>query len=337
MPTWVSLLGLKPLAGASTRPREVSVSGVPSVLSRNCRGTAHSRPQGWLPLAGDRGQGAAGTHREPAERLQQHRVQGGVGRHVGRHPHHVPTRAGKRGVTAQHLSCRHPDEEPPCHLLFAGAGSAQHQRVLVHPVGIKLGSGTQRHLPRGYGAQRGPHGLLLCAVSRSRTSARKVLAGVPTALMAMGLKGWPGSGVHGVTLGAVGALGARGSMHSRVTLGLPCAVLQDTVTSATRVPGAAYSLRVTTRGRLGRAGGTPWGPTPCHVAATLGDQGLLPGTPTGTVALPFSPVGLTNIPGKSQVSPSLLGTSRHHPGEPFGTPRWHPKDVPKAPQRRPNL
>lgn len=28
VPTWVSLLGSKPLSGASTRPRRVSVSGV---------------------------------------------------------------------------------------------------------------------------------------------------------------------------------------------------------------------------------------------------------------------------------------------------------------------
>lgn len=37
MPTWVSLLGSKPLAGASTRPRWVSLSGVSWFWSLNCR------------------------------------------------------------------------------------------------------------------------------------------------------------------------------------------------------------------------------------------------------------------------------------------------------------
>lgn len=36
LPTWMSLLGSKPLAGASTRPRRVSMSGVSWFRSLNC-------------------------------------------------------------------------------------------------------------------------------------------------------------------------------------------------------------------------------------------------------------------------------------------------------------
>lgn len=60
--------------------------------------------------------------------------------------------------------------------------------------------------------------------------------------------------------------GCSGSMLSRVTLGLLLELLQDTVTSATRVPDTVSSLRVTTRGRSGRTGGRPQGPLTAHPA-----------------------------------------------------------------------
>jgi len=46
LPTWVSLLESKPLAGASTRPRRVSVSGVSWFRSLNCRQTGSGRRLG---------------------------------------------------------------------------------------------------------------------------------------------------------------------------------------------------------------------------------------------------------------------------------------------------
>ena len=151
----------------------------------------------------------------------------------------APTCAGKGGVTAQPLPCCHLNKEPLFHLILAGTSSPQGQGVMVHPAGIELCTGTQRHLPWGHGAQQGARGLLPRSPSPSRTSARNVAAAAGSALMAMGLKGWPGS------------------MLCRVTLGLPLTLLQDTVTSATRVPGTASSLRATMRGRSGRAGGRP--------------------------------------------------------------------------------
>lgn len=63
--------------------------------------------------------------------------------------------------------------------------------------------------------------------------------------------------------------GWSGSMLSRVTLGLLLALLQDTVTSATRVPDTVSSLRVTTRGKSGRTGGKPQGPLMAHPAVLM--------------------------------------------------------------------
>lgn len=85
----------------------------------------------------------------------------------------------------------------------------------------------------------------------SHTSAQNVVASLGSELMAMELKGW------------------LGSMLSRVTLGLLLELLQDTVTSATRVPGTASSLRVTTRGKSGRTGGRPQGPLMDHPAELM--------------------------------------------------------------------
>lgn len=79
VPTWVSLLGSKPLAGASTRPRWVSLSGVSWFWSRNCRemsgvrrvGTPVPRSTpgvllspGLLSLAGSAG--SQGSHHSPS-------------------------------------------------------------------------------------------------------------------------------------------------------------------------------------------------------------------------------------------------------------------------------
>lgn len=77
------------------------------------------------------------------------------------------------------------------------------------------------------------------------------MASVGSELMAMELKGW------------------SGSVLSRVTLGLLLELLQDTVTSVTRVPDTVSSLRATTRGRSGRTGGRPQGLLMAHAAVLM--------------------------------------------------------------------
>lgn len=52
VPTWVSLLGSKPLSGASTRPRRVSVSGVLWFRSLNCRKEGDENPCSTPPHPG---------------------------------------------------------------------------------------------------------------------------------------------------------------------------------------------------------------------------------------------------------------------------------------------
>lgn len=100
VPTWVSLQGSKPLSGASTRPRRVSVSGVLWFRRLNCRKEGdgspvpllHARGSAVSKAAPSRGgvalQGAA-THPQSTEWLWQHRVQGCPGRHIRRHLHHI--------------------------------------------------------------------------------------------------------------------------------------------------------------------------------------------------------------------------------------------------------
>lgn len=99
--------------------------------------------------------------------------------------------------------------------------------------------------------QQGACQLLPHSLFPGHTSARNVVASTGSELMAMELKGW------------------LGSMLSRVTLGLLLELLQDTVTSATRVPGTVSSLRATTRGKSGRTGGRPQGPLMAHAAVLM--------------------------------------------------------------------
>ena len=58
----------------------------------------------------------------------------------------APTRAGEGDIAVQHLPRRHPDKELRLHLVLTGTSGPQGQGVLVHPAGIKLRTGTQRHL-----------------------------------------------------------------------------------------------------------------------------------------------------------------------------------------------
>lgn len=275
--TRMSLLGSKPLAGASTRPRRVSMSGVSWFRSLNCsemssgkrvppytprdllsprmllvvgalghQGSHHS-PSAHQAAGAALHTGASRAPRLPAPAPRLPLWQSTVMRAQCQLALVAPAAPWLLPMLAKGLSQRSTwsvvTRTKSCFSMSSSPGQAAH-RVRVYWFTRRASSSAPARsvtCHRDTSAQWDARRLLPCSPSPSRTSAQNVVVAAGSALIATGLKGWPGS------------------MPCRVMLGLLLALLQDTFTLATRVPGAASSLRATTRGRSGRSGRRPRG------------------------------------------------------------------------------
>lgn len=274
------------MSGASTRPRRVSVSGVLWFWSLNCRKEGDGNPcptppyPGFCCLQGCSllwGCGPPGSCHSPSVHqvavAAPHTGVSGVPHLPAPAPDHplehsiavgawcwlaptAPTALCPLFLPAlakrvsQRSTCPAVTQTKSCPSTSSSPGQAARRITVYRFTRWALSSAPARSVTC-HGdtvTQQGACQLLPYSLFPSHTSAWNLVASVGSELMAMELKGW------------------SGLILSRVTLGLLLELLQDTVTSATRVPDTASSLRATTRGKSGRTGGRPQGSLMAHPA-----------------------------------------------------------------------